>query len=271
MSSSPRGPDYGSLPQSNSDDPHGAAGTGATENATPNNDGENKSRGVPSVRSASSSISERIKKKVPLSSFLWHQHSVLGMTVPDDHVTPAIAAGPCPCCEVDPEGLTRRRRMFLFFLVFFVSTTLAVQVSLGNHGDFFALSAMVLIVLPLVCHLKENLPTYSRWLMSRGIGPFGSCPGGRDGIRVEELALLAVYAFAMTKLWKDHQGMGMRVLDNVLWVWVGALVGELACLVFKYYCGKYCCCCFNCCVPTTYILLRDDDDDDEEANVVRIY
>ena len=115
-----------------------------------------------------SSVTKSIQKKVPLATFLWHQHSVLGMTVPDGDVVPPIVAG--PCCEVDPTGLTRRRRMFLFFLVLFVSTTLAVQVSLGHHGSFYALNAMVLIVLPLVCHLKENLPTYSKWFMSRGIG-----------------------------------------------------------------------------------------------------
>jgi len=165
-------------------------------------------------------------------------------------------------------GLTRRRRMFLSFLVFFVSTTLAVQVSIGHHGSFYALSAMILIVLPLVCHLKEHLPTYSKWFMSRGIGPFGKWPGGRDGFRIEELALIALYVFATWKLWKDPSaGTGVQVLDNVLWVWFGSIAVELACLVFQYYFGKYCCCCFSCCVPTTYMLPDEDEEggEDEDA------
>lgn len=254
MPSSPhsRDRDYGALSQDEA---------GGTENATENSK-KKRTFAVPPVSSINEKITNSIQKKIPLPSFLWHQHSVLGMTVPDDEVVPPIATG--PCCEVDPTGLTRRRRMFLFFLVFFVSTTLAVQVSLGHHGSFYALNAMILIVLPLVCHLKENLPTYSKWFMSRGIGPFGKWPGGRDGFRIEELALIALYALAILKLWKDQHAIGVHVLDNVLWVWFGSIVAEMACLVFKYYFGKYCCCCFSCCVPTTYSLLHADENEGGE-------
>lgn len=249
---------YGALSQAEVD---------VTENATINAENKVRAFSPPPAPSITRTINARIREKVPLGHFLWHQHSVLGMTVPDDEIVPPIATGPCPCCEVDPTGLTRRRRMFLFFLVFFVSTTLAVQVSLDHHGSFYALFAMVLVVLPLACHLKENLPTYSKWFMSRGIGPFGKWPGGREGFRIEELAMIALYAIAMLRLWRDQHRIGVQMLDQVLWVWGGSLAGEMVCLVFNYYCGKYCCCCFSCCVPTTYSLLDDEDSGDEEDEV----
>ena len=72
-------------------------------------------------------------------------------------------------------------------------------------------------------------------------------------------ALISLYVFATLKLYRDAHHMGLQVLDNVLWVWFGGLTAELACLIFKYYFGKYCCCCFSCCVPTTYSLLDEDE------------
>jgi len=83
-------------------------------------------------------------------------------------------------------------------------------------------------------------------------------------MRLEELALGGVYVIGIVELWEHQHEVGIHVLENVLWVWVGTLLGEMGCLVFKYYCGKYCCCCFNCCVPTSYRLLREDDSDEEE-------
>mmetsp|Transcript_16138 Transcript_16138/g.34102 ORF Transcript_16138/g.34102 Transcript_16138/m.34102 type:complete len:278 (-) Transcript_16138:519-1352(-) len=263
-SSTPQTKNYGAT-QSNPDT------VSSTDNNTPHDDVESTTK-TPTASTTSSllrpKIRRKISQKVPLSSFLWHSHSVLGMTVPDDHIPPPIATGPCPCCVVDPQGLTRRRRLFLFLLVFFVSTTLAVQVSMERHGDFYALCAMVFLVLPLVCHLKENLPTYSRWFMDHRLGPLPRhFPNGKDGMRLEELALCGVYAIGIVELWEHQHEVGIWVLENVLWVWLGTLVGEMGCLVFQYYCGKYCCCCFNCCVPTSYRLVRDvdsDDDDEEE-------
>lgn len=255
MKKSPPNQDYGALSQE---------GVNVAENTTSTAENKARASSEPPAPSINRRINATIREKVTLGSFLWHQHSVLGMTVPDGEAVPPIAAGPCPCCEVDPTGLTRRHRMFLFLLVFLVSTTLAVQVSLHHHGSFYVLCATVLAVLPLVCHLKENLPTYSKWFTSRGIGPFGEWPGGREGFRIEELALIALYAIAMLRLWRDQHRIGVQVLDKVLWVWMGSLGGEMLCLVFKYYFGKYCCCCFSCCVPTTYSLLHDDDNGDEE-------
>jgi len=284
MPSSASSQDYGTISPSD-DDAVPQAPQSTTEDAASETENNNHSDTTTSAKqterslltlptatstysAASSTITKSIKSKVPLPSFLWHQHSVLGLTVPDDDsLRVTIAAGPCPCCEIDPEGLTRRRRLFLFLMVFFVSTALAVQVSLGKHGSFYALNAMILVVLPLVCHLKENLPTYSMWLKSRGIGPFGTFADGRDGPRFEEVALASLFGLSVLKLWNDHKGMGIAVLDNVLWVWFGSMVAEVCCLVFKYYFGKYCCCCFSCCVPSTYKMMEDSDDEDDDGGV----
>ena len=242
------GEEYGSISTSKEDERDALASTTSSSNIT-------------------NSIKRMRKEKVPLRDYLWHEHSVLGMTIPDDHVPPPIAAGPCPCCEVDPDSLTRRRRLFIFAFVFFASTTLAVQVSLGHHSGFYAFCATIFVILPLTCHLKENLPHYSGFLITRGIGPFGSqfFPFFLGGIRAEELMLFLAFVFATMKLYADAKEDGVVVLEGVLFVWFLSIVAELCFLVFAYNCGKYCCCCFNCCVPRTYDVESDDDDEEEEV------
>ena len=107
------------------------------------------------------------KKKVSVLSFMFHEHSLLGLFAPDDHVPPPIT--PCCCLCVFTDALTRRMRLFVFLVVFALTTTMAVEVQLGIHGSFYQFCFTVLCVTPITCHLKSNLPRYSGWLRDRGV------------------------------------------------------------------------------------------------------
>jgi hypothetical protein len=196
------------------------------------------------------------RKKVSLLEFMWHEHSLLGLLAPDNHVPPPIK--PCCCCCVFTDALSRRHRIFIFVFVLALSTALAVQVSLGQHNSLYALAVLIFCVTPCTCHLKSNLPTYSGWLLDRKIGPIA-------GLRLEELALLGGIAYAVVSLWQSmRDDQGLLVLGHALTVWGGTLVSELMCLPAKYCFGRACCCCCDCCVPQSYLL--DDDDIDIESH-----
>lgn len=160
------------------------------------------------------------KKKVSVLSFMFHEHSLLGLFAPDDHVPPPIT--PCCCLCVFTDALTRRMRLFVFLVVFALTTTMAVEVQLGIHGSFYQFCFTVLCVTPITCHLKSNLPRYSGWLRDRGVGPFGP-------VRAEEVLLVGAILYAVIRLVGSLGEDGAQVLGKVLSAWAGTLTAELTC------------------------------------------
>ena len=214
--------------------------------------------------------------KVSLLSFVWHEHSLLGLLAPETDVPPPIK--PCCCCCVYTDSLTRRHRLFIFAFVLALSTALAVQVSLGEHSGAYATFVMIACVTPLTCHLKSNLRGYSAYLQDHGLGPFA-------GARCEELLvssqailpwlgcsgsivshclwsqLLGGCGYAVVTLGQTvGQAAGLAVVGHALTVWGGAMVSELFCLPAKYIFGRCCCCCCDCCVPRSYLLDPEEQD-----------
>ena len=125
--------------------------------------------------------------KVSIFSYIFHEHSFLGLFVPDDHVSPPIQ--PCCCLCVFTDELTRRHRLFVFTVVFALMLYTSVQVDL-DHDDIWsniwAMMVQVFVLVPVTCHLKSNLPRYSAWFAAKGIGPFGPPPH----VRGEEILLV---------------------------------------------------------------------------------
>ena len=110
--------------------------------------------------------------KVSIFSFIFHEHSFLGLFVPDNHRAPPIQ--PCCCLCVFTDALTRRHRIFIFLVVFALMIGSTVEVELGVHNGLWAMMLQVFLIAPITCHLKSKLPQYSAWFQQKGIGPFGS-------------------------------------------------------------------------------------------------
>ena len=177
---------------------------------------------------------------VSLASFVFHEHSFLGLFVPDGHAAPPIQ--PCCCLCVATEALTRRQRIFIFAVVFALMIGTSVEVDLGVHGSVWSILVQIFLVVPITLHLKAKLPNYSAWFRSKGIGPFGPTPQ----VRAEEIVLIAGMIYSVISMAQHTAKCGdectnecacTAALEHALSAWVGALVTEAATLPFFYYCA----------------------------------
>lgn len=177
---------------------------------------------------------------VSLASFVFHEHSFLGLFVPDGHAAPPIQ--PCCCLCVPTEALTRRQRVFIFAVVFALMIGTTVEVDLGVHGSVWSILFQIFLVVPITLHLKAKLPKYSAWFRSKGIGPFGPAPQ----VRAEEILLVAGMVYSVISMARHTAKCGDQCADecactaalkHALSAWVGALLTEAATLPFFYYCA----------------------------------
>ena len=200
--------------------------------------------------------------KVSIFSFIFHEHSFLGLFVPDNHVSPPIQ--PCCCCCVFTDDLTRRHRLFTFVVVFTLMMATTVELHVTDH-EAYGLGEMFLqiaIITPVTCFLKTHLPPTSAWFQAQGVGPWGK--EGKVTVRAEEILLILVIVYSIVTM-VQHTAECAHCADQVddcqctkavsaaFETWFTALVVEAATLPLLYYCGKKCCCGLcGCCVPKTY-------------------
>lgn len=153
------------------------------------------------------------KGKVSIFSFIFHEHSFLGLFVPDNHVAPPIT--PCCCCCVFTDELTRRHRLFTFIVVFTLMMATTVWLHVGDTVDDLAtpdvdeskeadpvgaeeMFLQIAIITPVTCFLKTHLPPTSAWFQSKGIGPWGA--EGKATIRAEEVLLIIAIIYSAIEM-----------------------------------------------------------------------
>ena len=184
--------------------------------------------------------------KASIFSFIFHEHSFLGLFVPDNPVSPPIQ--PCCCLCIFTDALTRRHRLFIFVVVLALMIGSTVEVQTGIHSSLWGIMLQVFFIAPITCHLKSKLPAYSAWFHRKGVGPFGPAPH----VRAEEILLVLGIVYAIVSMAQHtaeceacddgvhptQECSCTAALVHALSAWASALLFEAATLPIIYFCAS---------------------------------
>ena len=182
----------------------------------------------------------RLESKVNLVEFMLHEHTLLSLCFASEDSPPPIGVAGCCCVCVDDLGV--RHKIFIFGFVLVANLSIAMQISLGDHGGFWAFAVTLFVVMPATCFVRSVIVDVSQtlddnfpWVQRKAF------------LRCEELLLLGWLAYTVVEAAVDHTvGDAMDSLAQALVAFGAQMCAELLTLVWKYFGCRICC---PCCVP----------------------
>ena len=185
-------------------------------------------------------LERRLSRKVNLVEFVLHEHTLLSLCFASEDSPPPIGVAGCCCVCVDDLGV--RHKIFITSFVLVANLSIAMQISLGDHGAFWAFAVTLFVVMPATCFVRSTIVDTSQtlddqfpWVQRKAF------------LRCEELLLFGWLAYTVVEAAMEHTvGDAMLSLVQALAAFGAQMCAELLTLLWKYFGCRACC---PCCVP----------------------
>ena len=195
---------------------------------------------APAFEEDEAELQRHLERKVNLLEFVLHEHTLLSLCFASEDSPPPIGVAGCCCVCVD--DLSVRHKIYIFSFVLVANLSIAMQITLGDHGAFWAFAVTLFVVIPATCFVRSTIVDVSQslddnlpWVQRKAY------------LRCEELLLLGLLAYTVVKAAVTRTvSDAMLALVQALVAFGAQMCAELLTLLWKYFGCRICC---ACCVP----------------------